>query len=168
MNTTMKFGIITMAATLAAAGVVYTAAKVAAVYTTKEKEKIRKEIEEAAVTAASISEDFDEVVDLHNHFIKIFNNSAVSTAEFNPSWKNGTGYFDGLSKTIEDWSSVSKTVDDHGRKILIVPSEKSLFVVFERYTNKQRIVTHTFNYDGSTTYIQKGIKEILELASSQL
>ena len=66
-------------------------------------------------------------------FNEAFNriNNAV---EFNSEWKNGTGYFD---NAVHDKSIVEscKTVDDKGRKMIIIPTTVGNVVVFERYTN---------------------------------
>lgn len=57
-----------------------------------------------------------------------------NAVEFNPSWKNGTGYLDNAvhDKSIE---VASTTIDDIGRKVIIVPTPVGNVVVFERHSN---------------------------------
>ena len=73
---------------------------------------------------------------------KIFNatfDSINTVVEFNPKWKNGTGYFD---HAVEDSpvSVMSKTTDDHGRKIILVPTPVGNAVVFQRFKNDDSVV----------------------------
>lgn len=53
---------------------------------------------------------------------------------FNPAWKNSTGYLDNAvhDKSIE---VASTTIDDIGRKVIIVPTPVGNVVVFERHSN---------------------------------
>lgn len=53
---------------------------------------------------------------------------------FNPGWKNGTGYLD---NAVHDKSIkvTSTTIDDIGRKVIIVPTPVGNVVVFERHSN---------------------------------
>ena len=57
-----------------------------------------------------------------------------NVVEFNPSWKNSTGY---LNNAVHDKSitTTSKTIDDFGRKVIIVPTPVGNVVVFERHSN---------------------------------
>ena len=57
-----------------------------------------------------------------------------NAVEFNPSWKNNTGYLDNAvhDKNIVE---ICKTIDDKGRKMIIIPTPVGNVVVFERYTN---------------------------------
>ncbi len=56
-----------------------------------------------------------------------------ATVQFNPDWKNGTGYLNGA--VVEQISETSKSVDDHGRKIILIPAVVGNIVLFERYKN---------------------------------
>ena len=60
-----------------------------------------------------------------------------NAVEFNPSWKNGTGYLDNAvhDKSIE---VASTTIDDFGRKVIIVPTPVGNVVVFERFSGGDR------------------------------
>lgn len=51
--------------------------------------------------------------------------------EFNPSWKNGTGYLDGA--VTEEITATCKSIDDHGRKVILIPTGIGNIVLFERY-----------------------------------
>lgn len=53
---------------------------------------------------------------------------------FNPAWKNSTGYLD---NAVHDKSitTTSTTIDDFGRKVVIVPTPVGNVVVFERHSN---------------------------------
>src|SRR5690606_14628710 len=63
-------------------------------------------------------------------------NRIETTVQFQDSWKNNTGYLDGLINADLDLKSgsVVKTVDDYNRKVIIVGTELGNVVVFERYT----------------------------------
>lgn len=74
----------------------------------------------------------------HNTFISFFN-ATSETVEFNPSWKNGTGYLDGVCRqeALVGPGQVVKTVDDKNRKVLIIGTGEGPVAVFERYTAGQ-------------------------------
>ncbi len=62
-----------------------------------------------------------------------------------PSWSNGTGYFDGAVKA--DIDEVCASQDEHGRQVIIVPQRKSPggdfnIVYFRRYTNSDVFIVH--------------------------
>jgi len=77
--------------------------------------------------------------------ISVFNqkfDSVVDVIEFNPKWKNTTGYLDGAvegehAPLLPVGQSV-KCVDDHKRKVIItcmsVKDHATNIVIFERYT----------------------------------
>lgn len=69
-----------------------------------------------------------------NTFNKFFN-ACNDVVEFDPSWKNGTGYLDGVchQENLVGSGQVVKTTDDHGRKVLIAGTNQGPVVVFERY-----------------------------------
>ena len=54
--------------------------------------------------------------------------------EFNPEWKNGTGYLDGavVEKGVKE---ICKTTDDLGRRVIVIPLNVGNVVVFERYSD---------------------------------
>ena len=56
---------------------------------------------------------------------------------FNPAWKNRTGYLD---NAVHDKSITitSTTIDDFGRKVIIVPTTVGNVVVFERFSGGDR------------------------------
>lgn len=56
--------------------------------------------------------------------------------EFKPEWHNGTGYLNNLVTDMSIWVGVEnglcRTVDEHGRRILIAKTAFGNVVVFER------------------------------------
>lgn len=54
-----------------------------------------------------------------------------ATVAFNSEWKNGTGYLDGA--VTAKITETSKSIDDHGRKIIFIPVVIGNIVLFERY-----------------------------------
>jgi hypothetical protein len=96
-------------------------------------------------------------------FLKTFNDVSQSI-EFNPAWKNGTGYFDNVVQgehmpEIPTGLTV-KCVDDTGRKMLITSvtghaedgvmngKQVSCVVIFERYapeSNRTALVANASN-----------------------
>ena len=73
-----------------------------------------------------------------NTFNKFFN-AVNETVEFDPSWKNGTGYLDGICRqeNLVKPGQVVKTIDDHGRKVLIAGTKQGAVAVFERYIDDE-------------------------------
>jgi hypothetical protein len=71
-------------------------------------------------------------------FANVFN-SIETAVEFSTEWKNGTGYLDHL--VYEDLGiaegKLAKTIDDMGRRIIIVGTALGNAVIFERYTYKE-------------------------------
>ncbi len=61
-----------------------------------------------------------------------------ATVAFNPDWKNGTGYLNGA--VVEQISETSKSVDDHGRKIILIPVVIGNLVLFERYKGGNGVI----------------------------
>lgn len=60
--------------------------------------------------------------------------SALPLHPFDPSWKGATGYMDGLSKQLEfDCGTGFASVDDHGRRIVVLPGDHGPIVYFDRY-----------------------------------
>ena len=63
---------------------------------------------------------------------------SISTIiEFNPSWKNGTGYLDnavnGIHQIVLLAGSEATFIDDDGRRAIAVGTEFGTIVMFERY-----------------------------------
>ena len=57
-----------------------------------------------------------------------------TVVDFNMDWKNGTGYLNGA--VVEaDIKEICKTVDDFGRRVIIIPLNAGNVVVFERYSD---------------------------------
>lgn len=88
------------------------------------------------------------------NFTHIFDN--INTAiEFNPSWKNGTGYLDNLvDENLQGHLlgykhvNVVKTVDDYGRRVVVVvtKNEKNV-VLFERFSKEGEIIVSNMCYE---------------------
>ena len=55
--------------------------------------------------------------------------------EFNSEWKNGTGYLDGA--VTEEITATCKSIDDHGRKVIMIPTGIGNIVLFERFKEGQ-------------------------------
>ena len=73
-------------------------------------------------------------------FEKAFNGIG-KTVEFKTSWANGTGYLDNAVHDKEI-NEISKSVDPHGRRIIVIPTMVGNVVVFERFTNGDIIVSN--------------------------
>lgn len=53
---------------------------------------------------------------------------------FDPSWKGATGYMDGLARQFDfDCGTGFASVDDHGRRIVVLPGEHGPVVYFDRF-----------------------------------
>lgn len=74
-------------------------------------------------------------------FNQTFLNVAVKEIEFNPAWKNGTGYFDAAVEGPEapalEVREMIKTIDDYGRRMIIVGTRFGNVVVFDRFTKQE-------------------------------
>lgn len=68
-------------------------------------------------------------------FVNDFNNT-TATVEFDPTWKNGTGYFDGAVKraAVAAGTCAKSVCTDTNRRILLVGTDSGTVVIFERYT----------------------------------
>ena len=63
--------------------------------------------------------------------------------DYDPSWANGTGYFNGaVSAELPAAEGVWKTTDEHNRKILIARLGEETLVLFERYTESMQLALH--------------------------
>ncbi|MBN22683.1 MAG: hypothetical protein CL678_15470 [Bdellovibrionaceae bacterium] len=69
-------------------------------------------------------------------FEKIFNNPDVVKIEFDPKWRNGTGYYnDATTVPLEPGViAVSQEPDPNNRRIILVGTSVGTAVAFERYT----------------------------------
>ncbi|MNI40728.1 hypothetical protein D3C73_949630 [compost metagenome] len=54
--------------------------------------------------------------------------------QYDPKWANGTGYFNGAMDVKLEKGHVAKSIDQHGRRIILVGTEHRTAVLFERYT----------------------------------
>lgn len=72
--------------------------------------------------------------------------ATVSTTDYNPAWANGTGYFNGVivDELLKQERAahglktfVTTSVDNHGRKMLIIVGEKNSIVFFQRFSDAQ-------------------------------
>lgn len=81
--------------------------------------------------------------DLTNHFISSHAttrallgkvHASLPTREFDQSWKGGTGYMDGLSKQFDfDCGTGFASVDDNGRRVVVLPGDSGPMVFFDRF-----------------------------------
>lgn len=85
---------------------------------------------------------------------------------YNPGWANGTGYFDALAKL--SIRSVCKSVDPHGRTILMIPHDVGTIVIFQRLPPSAQNGRLCFHYPmsihrpGDKTYITAGGETFLD------
>jgi hypothetical protein len=80
----------------------------------------------------------------------------VKEVPYSESWSNGTGYLDGATIDQELWNTVElgevvKSIDPHGRKILLLKTFHGICAVFQRYAGGDRgVVVHsTIAADGA-------------------
>ena len=80
------------------------------------------------------------------NFNKVFDN--LPEADYQVSWANGTGYFDGACKD-ESITAAVRSIDGIGRKLIILPIHKrggdrfKNLVYFERYIDdKNQLIVH--------------------------
>lgn len=78
-------------------------------------------------------------------FNQVFDRVA-KTLEFNPDWANGTGYLDhaaeGPNAPILATGDMAKSIDNFGRKMVIVGLPVGNLVVFRRYSKEDGIYTY--------------------------
>ena len=55
---------------------------------------------------------------------------------FDPTWANGTGYFDGAVKVPMAIGAVAKSNDTAGRRIILIGTRFGTVVVFDRYSGQ--------------------------------
>lgn len=76
-------------------------------------------------------------------FIKRFN--SLTRIEYNPNWGNGTGYYDfAVSGQHAPSLNVGQQVaalSDNGRRIIITGTPVGNLVVFQRYSDRDDIIT---------------------------
>lgn len=65
--------------------------------------------------------------------------SKRSRTEYNPAWKNGTDYFDGLvpDRSIE---CVCVSTDPKGRRLVIIPTPEGNVVFFDRSSSRNGVI----------------------------
>ncbi|HET8686508.1 MAG TPA: hypothetical protein VFM18_07565 [Methanosarcina sp.] len=68
----------------------------------------------------------------YQKFIQQYN-SIEDVVEFDESWSNGTGYFNNAVYYSLKSGERRKSVDDKGRKIILVGTRFGTCVIFERY-----------------------------------
>lgn len=68
-------------------------------------------------------------------FVNKFNN-ITTEIPFDVEWENGTGYFDYATKYPLPAGELGKSVDQHGRRIIMVGTPVGTIVFFERYSAK--------------------------------
>lgn len=76
---------------------------------------------------------------------KIFNEvfaAVTNVVEFDPAWKNNTGYLNGATDPIHALPSgkIVKCVDDFGRNVLLVGTPLGNVAVFYRYADNRKTV----------------------------
>jgi hypothetical protein len=78
---------------------------------------------------------------MSDRFMEVYNHHEVSEIAYDPAWANDTGYFDyavkGENAPVLENGQVVKSVDEQGRKILIVGFALGNIVVFERRVQKE-------------------------------
>lgn len=72
---------------------------------------------------------------------------AAKAIPFDPAWEESCGYFGGA--LYEDGpvllaGEIVKSVDDHGRKILMIGTQLGNAVVFQRYSNNEEVFVKNF------------------------
>ena len=115
---------------------------VAVVATVKVVEKFKqhrkeKEQEETVEVETETGESETKAPAKSHTFLRVF--QSAEGVEYDPSWENGTGYFDkAVTWRPEEHTdkTVYKSVDPEGRKILLVPTENGTYVLFERYAGE--------------------------------
>lgn len=89
-----------------------------------------------------------ERAQLSSFFLAVYG-AIQKEVPFNPSWANGTGYFDGILRDQKLLKSIAagslvKSVDPDGKRILIGMTANGPIVVFQRYVdNCAVLVTHS-------------------------
>ena len=69
----------------------------------------------------------------------VFEQEEFKSIPFMSTWANGTGYFDnavkGKNAPVIEAGTIVKSVDNFGRKIIIIGTRVGNVVIFERYTD---------------------------------
>lgn len=78
--------------------------------------------------------------------------------EFNPSWKNSTGYLDhACNKEFAlPVGKCAKTVDDFGRKVILIGTPLGNVVVFSRFSKDETIIVSNWPNGCSSLQIAYG------------
>ncbi|QTH80244.1 hypothetical protein PA10_00044 [Pseudomonas phage pPa_SNUABM_DT01] len=84
--------------------------------------------------------------DLHQTFEAYYATIATSIG-FEQSWKNGTDYLNGAIKNVKlEDGKLAKSIDDHGRRIILIGTQHGTIVLFERFSpqvpNQPFVVVH--------------------------
>ena len=64
---------------------------------------------------------------------------------FDPSWANGTGYMDGAVHFPLSAGEVAKSVDPHGRRIILIGTRFGSVAVFDRFVDQTDGGTYVLN-----------------------
>lgn len=72
---------------------------------------------------------------------------------FDPSWSNGTGYLDGAIHFPLPTGELARSVDLHGRRIILIGTRFGTVAVFDRFVNQT---------DGGTYVLNKPASPVLD------
>ena len=72
---------------------------------------------------------------------------------FDPSWANGTGYLDGAVHFPLPPGDTAKSIDPHGRRIILIGTRFGTVAVFDRFVNQT---------DGGTYVLNKPASPVLD------
>lgn len=130
----MLKNILVVGGVLAVAGVAYAGIR-------KFKKDSPKDLNKAAMDAVNTAventkKDLEAMSQVGSPLSQLFSlaHVAAKQIDFDPSWKNGTGYFNGATKVEVEVGKTAATVGDCGRRILLIGTEHGSIVLFERYT----------------------------------
>jgi hypothetical protein len=76
--------------------------------------------------------------DIEKKFGALYDSLEDSVIEFNPAWKNGTGYFDGAVRAdfgLAPGKMARSYCPDSQRRIIVIGTPKGNMVMFERYSS---------------------------------
>lgn len=114
----------------------------------KEKEAAQLATVDRMMTAATsemnitggkgiLSKTVEEREEMEYYFNAMWNN-IPSDEVYNPDWANGTGYFNYAVTEVRKEGSIVRSIDEHGRKIILAGYRGlSTHVFFERYNTKE-------------------------------
>lgn len=94
-------------------------------------------------------------------FSRVFDDSQVASIDFNPSWANGTGYFNSATRGKHAPSltpgQMVKATDNNGRRIILIGTRFGNVVVFDRYAKASGEQVFVTNAPSSVT-----VKSLIE------